>query len=236
MENQANSLPITEVAKALEMAISNLMTKRKPFDVEKMAYLLASVDSAKYFMEEMPMATNFVTKRPLLDFALEEAGVDGLFLEFGVFRGTSISHIAKRVEREVFGFDSFEGLPEDWTHFQKKGRFSLQGKLPPNLPQNVTLVKGWFDATIPEFLENQPGPVSFLHIDCDIYSSAKTVLTLLKDRIHSGTVILFDEYFNYPGWQKHEARAFEEFIEETGQRFEFLGFASSQFAVGVKIL
>jgi hypothetical protein len=38
-----------------------------------------------------------------------------LFLELGVFSGQSIWVIAQRTSNLVHGFDSFEGLPEDWT-------------------------------------------------------------------------------------------------------------------------
>ena len=66
--------------------------------------------------------------------------------------------------------------------------------------------------------------MAFLHVDCDLYSSASFVLTQLKDRIQPGTVIVFDEYFNYPGWRKHEHRAFVEFIDATGLSFRYDSF------------
>ncbi len=227
-----------ELSQALEQAVANLFSSRKPLDVEQMARVLATVDSARFFTEEMPLATNYVKKGALLDAALSAISVEGgMALEFGVFRGTSLRHIAETLSgQDVYGFDSFEGLPEDWTHFQKKGRFSLGGQLPQGLPANAKLVKGWFDESLPGFLKEHSGPVAFLHIDSDIYSSARTVLTELTPRIVPGTVILFDEYFNYPGWQQHEHKAFCEFIDETGHAFEYLGFASAHFSLAVRIL
>ena len=103
--------------------------------------------------------------------ALEHATLDGLVMEFGVFDGRSLKQIAAASPREVHGFDSFEGLPEDWTHFQKKGRFSLGGELPAIDAANVCLHKGWFDDTLPPFLDTHPGPARFIHIDCDLDSS-----------------------------------------------------------------
>ena len=100
---------------------------------------------------------------------------------------------------------------------------------------NVRLHKGWFDATLPKFLESETGPVRFLHVDSDLYSSANCVLTLLEKRIVTGTVIQFDEYLNYPGWQRHEYKAFAEFCERTGMKYRYLAFASSDQAVSVKI-
>lgn len=37
------------------------------------------------------------------------------------------------------------------------------------------LVVDWFDDTLPGFLSEHPGPVSFLHVDSDLHSSATTV-------------------------------------------------------------
>ena len=58
--------------------------------------------------------------------------------------------------------------------------------------------------------------VAFAHIDCDIYSSAATVLRLLSPRICAGSVIVFDEWCGYPGWELHEAKAWQEFQAQHG--------------------
>ena len=100
----------------------------------------------------------------------------------------------------------------------------------------MKLHKGWFQDTLPGFLAQHPEPARFVHIDCDLYSSTNTVLGLLADRIVPGTVIVFDEYLNYPGWQEHERKAFAEFVARTGTKYKYLGFASSEFSVSVQIL
>ena len=205
-------------------------------DVDQTARFLASVSSAEFFLKHMRMSRNTILAESLLEFALKQCVVDGLVMEFGVFRGKSLRIIADRTAQTVFGFDSFEGLPEDWDNAQKKGQFSLAGVAPRFEQSNVTLVPGWFEHTLPKFLAENPGPARFVHVDADIYSAAVTILTALRGRIVPGTVIQFDEYFNYPGWEHHEFKAFEEFIRDTGLRFEYLGFASSQSAVAVKII
>ena len=111
----------------------------------------------------------------------------------------------------IYGFDSFEGLPDAWIPGFPKGYFNMDGKLPPVAP-NVVLVKGWFDETLPPFVQQHPEPVSYLHIDCDMYESTKTVFQNLAPRIVPGTVIVFDELVNYPGYQDHELKAFYEFL------------------------
>lgn len=152
---------------------------------------------------------------------------DGLWLEFGVFSGSSINRIAAVAPNDklVYGFDSFEGLPEEWDRgrqgwWSQKGSFSREGKLPAVKP-NVRLIKGWFDNTLVPFLAETPGDISFLHIDCDLYSSTKTVLDAVGPRLADRCVIVFDEIFNYPGWEKHEALAFLEFLEADSRDWEF---------------
>ncbi len=207
----------------------------KRIDYETVACLMAAASSAEYLVQHMMSAQNLVQRGPLLEFALEQCKVDGLIMEFGVYRGASLRAIARRVAQVVHGFDSFEGLPQDWTFFQKQGRFSLQAQAPHFDEANIRLHKGWFDQTLPPFLAQHPEPARFVHVDCDIYASTRTVLELLTPRIVSGSVIVFDEYLNYPGWQQHEFKAFQEFIAQTGISYRYIGFASSDCAVAVQV-
>ncbi|HVB48632.1 MAG TPA: class I SAM-dependent methyltransferase [Burkholderiales bacterium] len=205
------------------------------FDYEQVAYLLAAAGSARYMTERMAGARNLVQRAELLDFALAQCSLHGLVLEFGVYKGDSLQMISDRCAGSVHGFDTFEGLPEDWTHFQKKGRFSLEGRAPDVGRANVVLHKGLFSDTLPEFLAAHSGPVRFAHIDSDLYSSAKAVLDLVEPRLVPGTVIVFDEYLNYPGWEQHEYRAFQEMVARAGRRYEYLGFASAYGSVALRI-
>ncbi|GAB5403893.1 MAG: hypothetical protein Aurels2KO_21240 [Aureliella sp.] len=159
--------------------------------------------------------------------------LDGHMLEFGVFDATSINRTADLwPDRQLFGFDSFEGLPEDWDLgskvYTKNGKWHLNGKL-PEVRSNVTLIKGFFDDTLENWWKANQGQIGFLHVDCDLYSSTKTVLSTLNDGIVPGTIIRFDdlidfrEFENYEGkgshiskyttWRQHEWRAFEEWLD-----------------------
>jgi Methyltransferase domain len=202
---------------------------------EIIEHLLAKVESAKLIQESMPGAQDLKTRWNLLDYSIKNVSVDGLWMEFGVYKGKSIRKIAEQSKAEIFGFDSFEGLPQDWILSYKKGDFSLKGCMPEDLPSNVKLVKGLFSESIPPFLKEHDGPAAFLHIDCDLYTSAKTVLNHLHSRVKSGTILLFDEFFNFPQWQQHEYRAFMEFINETKFSYEFIGYASAYNSVAVRI-
>ena len=126
-------------------------------------------------------------------------------------------------------------LPEDWAGTSSmKGKFSRAGKL-PSVPSSVTLHKGWFDSTIPPFASQNPDKIAFLHVDCDIYSSTKCIFDQLGDRLQVGSVILFDEYFNYPNWQEHEFKAFQELVAATGLEYEYLGYCIRSPQAAVRI-
>ena len=146
--------------------------------------------------------------------SLDVVSIDGRYFEFGVYRGSSINYIASlRPDKTIYGFDSLQGLPEEWRTSYKiypKGHFSTNGEL-PTVANNVVLVSGWFEDSLPEFCNNNPTePTAFIHIDADLYSSAKTIFKYLGHTFVPGTVIVFDEWFS----QGHEDRAFMEWLEE----------------------
>lgn len=185
-----------------------------------------------FISDEMPDAISFDTPQELMRYALSLISVDGIIAEFGVNEGGTISFIGKQRQNEaVHGFDSFEGLPEDWSgNKMQAGYFNRKGRL-PRVPSNVTLHPGWFDSSLPKFLAEHCGPAAFLHIDCDLYSSTATIFDTFAPRIVPGTVMVFDEYFNYPNWQHHEHKAFEEFKARSGQKFKYVAYSVQQIAV-----
>ncbi len=197
--------------------------------------LIAKRQTLDYIQENMTGALLFEDRWDLLEYAVEQARDPGLMLEFGVQDGRSLSHIASLTDRKVHGFDSFEGLPEDWAGtFERRGKFTRKGRL-PKVPGNAELHAGWFDDTLPPFVEEHGEPVSFLHVDCDIYSSTKTIFARLGDRLVTGSVVVFDEYFNYPNWREHEFRAFQEFVAASGIGYEYAGFCVKDGHVMVRI-
>lgn len=196
--------------------------------------LAAAVDSSSYLQTEMMGCPRYGNMLELLAAAIHCATiVDGLVLEFGVFSGLTINHLAGLTTQTVHGFDSFEGLPEDWRPNFPTGVFRRDGL--PEVRDNVRLQVGWFDKTLPVFVSEHAGPVGFLHVDCDLYSSTKTIFHWLADRIVPGTVIVFDEYFNYVGWRNHEYKAFKEFIAYSGLRYKYIGVVPSHQQAAVQI-
>ncbi|NIV32699.1 MAG: class I SAM-dependent methyltransferase [Anaerolineae bacterium] len=150
-----------------------------------------------------------------------------LYLEFGVLTGETVNIIASQVDATVYGFDSFEGLPENWGPGFRRGHFKTRSR--PKLVGDVRLVVGWFEDVLPGFLEEHPGQVAFAHIDSDVYSSASYVLTTLADngRLGEGTVLQFDEIFAVKGelWYRGEYDAFREFCDAHRPVYDWLGYA-----------
>jgi hypothetical protein len=196
---------------------------------------VAREDTARFVNANLLAVKTFNNKYDLLSLCLKQAETkdNGLFCEFGVFMGESINHIAANAKATIHGFDSFEGLPEKWREGFDKGAFQMNGL--PKVRENVVLHKGWFDKSVPEFAAKYPGNISFLHMDADLYSSTKTVFDLLGNRIVPGTVIDFDEYLGYPGWQNGEFKAFQELVQKRGLKFEYIGRVPNYNQVAVQI-
>jgi hypothetical protein len=170
-----------------------------------------------------------------LEFAIKNVSLkDGLWLEFGVYKGDTLNFIVSKSESIVHGFDAFEGNPEDWRREYGKGSFALEEI--PTFPENVKIVKGWFSDSLPKFLERYHDPIAFAHIDCDLYSSTKTILNELKHRLINKSILVFDEFFNYPGWKNHEFRAFMEFVEDNNKKYEYIGYVYKHSQVALRII
>ena len=158
----------------------------------------------------------------------------GHFLEFGVFDGESINFLSKQIKNNIYGFDSFRGLKDDWIgHNLVSGHFDRKGKI-PKLEKNVKPVVGWVQDTLPKFIINEKiSKVSFLHMDLDTYESTKFVLMKLKKYLTKNSIILFDQLYNYPGWKEGEFKALTEVFQEN--EYEYIAFSKFSKEVMIKI-
>ena len=193
----------------------------------------AARESAEFVLEHMPKAPVFWHPHDTLRFALGEIKGPGLALEFGVAGGTTLAIIADAVagDRCVVGFDCFTGLPEAWRTGFPAGEFAHE---PPEIP-GARLVTGLFEDTLPTFLAETDEPIVFMHLDADLYSATKAVLDLTDARLAPDAVLVLDEFFNYPGWQLHEFRAWGEFIARTGRTFDYLTYTGNSEQVVVRL-
>ena len=154
------------------------------------------------------------------------------YLEFGVWVGKSINFFSKYVNT-IYGFDSFEGLREDWSGTgAAKGAFNLNKK-PPKLNKNVIPVIGWVQDTLVPFLDKYKPEINFVHLDLDTYESTKFTLTKIKPYLAKNCIIAFDELYNYLGWEQGEYKALKETFNDDEYRYVVFSRDSSCAAIQI---
>ncbi len=189
--------------------------------------------SAAWAEARLLQAEVHATREQHLRRAAEVAPAEGLILEFGVGDGSSLRWLEDGAGvRRVVGFDSFEGLPEDWRTGFGKGAFDDVDQRPF---ERAELIVGWFEDTLPAFLQQVSEPIALLHVDCDLYSSTVTVLEACIPRLAPGGIVAFDEFLNYPGWHLHEARAWDEAITAHQLAVEYVGYVPSWEQVSARV-
>ena len=163
-----------------------------------------------------------------IKYVLEFVKTSGVWLEFGVATGETTKYYVSYMtdsQKPLYGFDWFNGLPESWANHQV-GAFTNNGLAPSIL--GAEMVVGLYEDTLPEFVKNNNDYISVLIIDCDLYSSTKTIFYNCKNKIQKGTVIIFDELYNgdgiYNDWKDHEYKAFMEFVSDNKVEFEWVAF------------
>lgn len=192
-------------------------------------------EAAEFVRLNCENAHPFTHKHHLLKYALDISKISGCILEFGVYKGKSINLLASNTTQTVYGFDSFIGLPEDWSggnRYVAKETFDLKGQMPP-CRQNVKLIKGWFEDTIENFKKDVSDNVKLIHIDCDVYSSTFYVLESFKDRLVPGSLIVFDEFYNFHGWRNHEYKALMDFKNKYDIKFTYEGFTDRRMLIKI---
>ena len=167
---------------------------------------------------------------------IDHHGIEGDYLEFGVWKGRSFArayniwkHLFKAKGRledmRFFAFDSFQGLPEtsESPEFKKGQYYSTEKSFKENIAvQGVDLsrtvtVPGWFNDTLNAETKDRISlkKAAVVFIDCDLYESAKTVLSFLTDLVQDGTILIFDDWFAFKGHpDKGEQRAVSEWLKE----------------------
>ena len=230
----------TKIESFLKRLIQKIMIKSLPkrnlnFYIEQESLK----KSAEIIIEKGSLAVPFTDKFLLYNYIIDNDLITGDFLEFGVWKGESLNYFSSRVKNKkikFYGFDSFEGLPEDWRFGFEKGTFGLDSEK-PNDTNSTVYVKGWFANSIPDFLKKFPiiQPI-FLHIDCDLYSSTKDVFDNLGHLIAPNSYILFDEFLGYPGFLNHEYKALVEFLNSKSLDYEIVAFNVNHEQVLVRVI
>ena len=202
-------------------------------------YQNLSQECYNFFKEDMKKSAIFLKSNDIRKYSISRAfnnsnTEENLFLEFGVYKGDSINlfgNFLSQQSRKVYGFDSFEGLEEEWNmnDYNPIGRFSLNKKSPKVL-KNVILIKGKVQSTLENFLKDKKDrKIIFAHMDMDTYTPTKYALNKIKPFLQKGSVILFDEFYGFPNWQHHEYKAFTEIFNE--KEYKYIAFCESEVAV-----
>jgi hypothetical protein len=177
------------------------------------------------YARQLASATIGTRREELWDDLVRRVGAETevLYLEFGVFEGYSIRYFSERFthpDSRFVGFDSFEGLPEQWED-KAKGHFSTAGAIPAIADPRVSFRKGWFSQTLPAFLKGLQGtrpagrsPQVVVHFDADLYSSTLFSLATLQPHFPNYH-FCFDEFTG------HESRALHNYEQAFGAAARF---------------
>ena len=155
------------------------------------------------------------------------------YLELGVWKGDSANFFSSYIEK-LYAFDSFEGLPEDWVGTSFVKNTFDNNKQIPKLNSNVEPIVGLVEDTLDDFIKkHEKLKINFIHFDFDIYSPTKFALEKLKPFIVKGAIIVFDQLYNYTGWEHGEYKALNEVFKEN--EFEYKAFVLGGCQVAIQI-
>lgn len=157
------------------------------------------------------------------------------YLEFGVASGESFKwFLTKNIhpESNFYGFDTFDGLPEDWGPY-KKGAFSNKNKPPEINDRRGKFYSGLFQQTLPEFLNHADNNCrNVLMLDADLYSATLYVLTSFAPHLKKDDIIFFDE-FAVP---THEFKAFLDFTQSYYINLQLIAAANNYYFTAFKVV
>jgi hypothetical protein len=236
---------MTRIGTRAEVWFSNLVAsfaryvaeRTLPESVPMLMRHEAVVDSFNYAKENMTEAYSFLDRFEGLSLSISEAKrrflARKLVMEFGVYKGGMINYQAKKFpELNFVGFDSFEGLRENWSGVAPEKTFDRKGKL-PWVRRNVALVKGWFAESGPRWkAENPNSDIPLLvHVDCDTYAATVDALEFCSGYVEHGLVIHFDDYFGFPNWRTGGFKALKEISESRQWRLTYLSYGTKEVAV-----
>ena len=151
------------------------------------------------------------------------------FYEYGVWRGEAFQYLIKTFKKG-YGFDTFEGIPEDW-HDEKAGTYSSDGNIPQI--EGGEFIVGKFEDTLPGFFSKPRPKASIINFDADLYSSTICALNFSKPVIDKHTILIFDEFIANATWEQDEYKALNEFCFNNNYTYEVLAisFFTKQAAV-----
>lgn len=175
----------------------------------------------------------FFNRLDHLVFALSHAPKNGHVMEFGVYRGESLLHLAAVSERPVWGFDSFCGFSEGSIYEEVKSEVLRKKiEIPAKLTAYEHLVPGYFEDTIERWLdEAKSKEIAFVHYDAGHYEATRFVLSRISDFLVPGTIIVFDELI--PCQTELKANEYDALVDILTDRHEFLSRCGQSVAIQI---
>ncbi|MDB5191443.1 MAG: class SAM-dependent methyltransferase [Segetibacter sp.] len=156
------------------------------------------------------------------------------YMEFGVASGHSFDWFMTKNTHpasKFYGFDTFDGLPEDWGPF-KKGSFTNNNVVPTPKDERGKFYTGLFQQTVPGFLlELDNTKRNVFMMDADLWSATLYALTMLAPYLKKGDIIFFDE-FVVP---THEFKAYMDFVESYYVKLELIAAANNYYFAAFKV-
>ncbi|MFX0134123.1 MAG: class I SAM-dependent methyltransferase [Candidatus Hodarchaeota archaeon] len=216
--------------------LKSLFIKYKLSIPDSILFLCYLSQLSKWINQTKPLKFN--NKIDLYNYLIKSEKLDEIYyLEFGVSEGHSFRWWTEQIKNRdsrFFGFDTFTGLPERFGVFPK-GAMSTEGEIPKLNDSRCEFIKGLFQQTLPDFLNNwvhQTNIRKVIHLDADIYSATLFVLTTIAPFLNNDDILIFDE-FSVP---LHEFKAYSDFIKAYYIKTEIIGTANNylQFAFKVK--
>lgn len=185
------------------------------------------------WVSELPILPKLHFNRwAFFDNVIELSEKDRPFYEFGVFTGEAFKHLIITYKKG-FGFDTFEGLPEDWRE-EKAGSYSSGGNIPKIA--GGEFIVGKFEESLPAFF-SEPRPIaSLINFDADLYSSTICALNNAKPVIDSHTILIFDEFLVNEDWEQDEYKALNEFCDANNYTFEVLAISFFTKQAAIKLV
>ena len=209
--------------------------KNKFYKIYERKKIYECVEHFEKYIEKSALFTKRkrIQKYAITNSLINDENHTKFYLEFGVYKGETANFFSNYVKK-LYAFDSFEGLKENWVGFpdHKKGTFNLDKKI-PKLNSNIEPIRGWVQDTLENFLKKNSPNINFVHLDVDTYESTKYILLKIKPFLNKGTILLFDQLYNYIGWKEGEYKALKEVFKEDEYTYAAFNLKGSEVVIKI---
>ncbi len=195
-------------------------------------------DNRKVAYNDFPCKWDYFRRNKMYQWVIDQEGLNHApinYLEFGVAWGESFKWWLSKNDHgdsRFYGFDTFDGLPEDWGPF-KKGSFSSNHALPEINDARGSFHKGLFQQSLPPFLQTLDNTKrNVLMMDADLYSATLYALTTMAPYLKKGDIIFFDEFIV----PTHEFKAYLDFVSSYYINLELIAAANNYYFTAFKVV